>query len=640
MPGSIHQKFWLSLLFLGWLITGHATDLAAQRKLFTAAQTAFQQNKLEQYNALKTQLTHYPLYPYLVYAELVKQLPDADEQAIQQFLDDYADTPLAAKLRNQWLFVLAQREDWAGVLTHYAPTADREIQCVQRQALQQVGQTAAAFNHLESLWLTGRTLPASCNTLFAAWQQAEALPARLIWQRLSLAIETKNEGLIKQLTALLAPPEQQHVALWQKIYLQPQLLAKANLAMNTPFTTFMAAHCFNRLVEKDPHQAMELWENQVKLYPFTAQQRGNLMRKIALGLAAAGLPQAAEWLQRIPHSFIDQTVIEWRIRLALQTQDWQHILQQINRLPEKERTQPQTRYWLARAHEELGNDTLAISIYQSLAGKTDYYGFLASNRIGKPISKPAKQAALVQQQLAELQQCPAVQRAFELYQLSLLPEAREEWQGFLKHLKPDEIYAAAYIATRWGWYERAISTVAQTNYTDDLTLRFPLAYRDQVQLQAKSYNLDPAWIFAVIRQESAFMADARSHVGALGLMQLMPGTAQFVARQLKQKIMHTYEVLEINLNLRLGSHYLKQLLDTYQGNVVLATAAYNAGPGRVHKWLMQRPALISDIWVETIPWKETRHYVKNILAFQTIYQLQLGEKPNLGFMRETIVPIS
>lgn len=637
----IPQKLLLSLLFLVHSLLCIAADNSGQRQLFLQAQQALQQNNVKLFNTLKPQLTHYPLYPYLEYAELSKQLASTDETEVNAFLTRYADTPLAPKLRNQWLYILAQRQRWEDYLNYYQPTTQIELQCLRRQALLDREQPAAAFADIQKLWLTGQSLPQSCNRLLEQWQQQQGIANALLWQRLSLAIAAKNTALIQSLSAMLPENKQSQLKTWQKLYANPSLLAQPDaLQAKDPFSAFILAHCLQRLAEKDPGLASVLWDNLFKSYPFDQQQQGTIIRKIALSLAAANMPQAAAWLNRIPAVFMDSNSREWQIRLALSESNWPEIQRLLTQLPPREYNAPQWQYWLARTEEELGHTEQAIARYQNLAKNNHYYGFLATTRIGQDIPNRLKKTNLSSAEINPIAHLPAIQRAHEFYSLGWLADARTEWQYGLRHLTPAQRYAAAYLATRWGWYECAINTANQANVGDDLTLRFPLAYRDLILTQAKEHSLDPAWIFAVIRQESAFKADARSHVGAMGLMQLMPSTAQLIARQLKQKLLREYEVLEINANVRFGSHYLKQLADRYHGNVILATAAYNAGPGRVHKWLTQRPYLISDVWIETIPWKETRNYVKNILAFQTIYQLHLREKPNLQLLREGITTIS
>lgn len=607
-------------------------SIAQQRSAFISAQKALRQHNYPQFALLKSQLLDYPLYPYLVYAELIQQLKYADEPAVQQFLEQYADTPLAAKLRNQWLYMLAGHHRWNDYLNYYQPSADISLHCYRRQALLNTDQSEAAFSQITKLWLTGHTLPDTCNEVLNAWQTAEDLSTDLIWERMRLAIQNKDSALVNSLATMLPKTLKPLIKQWQKIYLKPQLLAKPHfLKIDSHFSAYIAVQSLIKLAEKQPILAVALWQKIAHLNYIKPEYRAQITRAIALSMASNGLPQAANWLSLVATP--DLTVRKWQIRLALAQENWPQVLQYINLLPKSERALPAWQYWLARCYEESGQQEIAIKIFQTLANKDNFYSILANACMTKPLQLASKKHSLSKQQLSNIEQLPGIQRSYELYQLAMQTESREEWRFTLRTLPPLEKHAAADLASQWGWYDRAFAAAP----SDNLALRFPLAYRDQVLLQAKTQGIDPAWVFAVIRQESAFMPAARSRVGAAGLMQLMPGTAQDIAKQLKERLFQLHQILDISLNIRFGSHYLQQLFHSYKGNIVLATASYNAGPGRVRKWLELRPHLMTDAWIETIPWKETRNYVKNVITFQAIYQMHLQEASDLQALKQVIM---
>ncbi|NNF97277.1 MAG: transglycosylase SLT domain-containing protein, partial [Halobacteria archaeon] len=241
-------------------------------------------------------------------------------------------------------------------------------------------------------------------------------------------------------------------------------------------------------------------------------------------------------------------------------------------------------------------------------------------------------------ELADVEALPAIQRAREFYAIKRTVDARREWNYAIQRMPQPQLLKAAKLADAWGWHDRAITTLAEAKYWDDLELRFPLAHQQQVLNQAARQQINPAWAFAIIRQESAFTADARSHAGALGLMQLLPRTARDMARSLRVRKPRKSDILKIDTNIQLGVGYLKKVQDRYQGHPVLATAAYNAGPSNVKRWLPDNGAVAADIWIETVPFKETRDYLKRVLTYTVIYEQRLGQQPKS--LLERMTPIS
>jgi soluble lytic murein transglycosylase len=261
-----------------------------------------------------------------------------------------------------------------------------------------------------------------------------------------------------------------------------------------------------------------------------------------------------------------------------------------------------------------------------LAGERDYYGFLAADRVGQVYRFGHDAVPFTETDLAAAEALPGIARARELLRVGLTIDARREWRDAIRDLDDRQLEIAAVLAGRWGWHDRAIVTVARADHFDDLDLRFPLVYQDLVLSNARATGLDPAWVYGVMRQESAFWEDARSRSGALGLMQLMPSTARETARRLRERVDDVYDLLSPPKNIRLGVAYLRRVLDRFDGHQGLATAAYNAGPGRVRSWLPGSHPLAADIWVDTVPFNETRGYVKRVMAYTAIYEHRL-ERP-------------
>jgi soluble lytic murein transglycosylase len=345
-------------------------------------------------------------------------------------------------------------------------------------------------------------------------------------------------------------------------------------------------------------------------------------------------------LTALPSEQVDTQVREWRVRFNLKQRNWGEVLNWIDRLTPEERRNPRWRYWRARALEAQGNNAEAQVLYRQLAGLRNYHGFLAAKRLGAPYRIQSLPLAVSPQTHdALLARSMGLQRARELYILGRHWEARVEWKVATRDFGAEDLKTAAKLAQSWDWHYQAIRTLVRTGYHEDLELRFPTPYRDSVLTHGGSENIDPAWIYAVMRQESLFQTDAKSHAGAMGLMQIMPATGQRIARELGTRLSGKYALLKADTNIRFGAHYLRHTLNELQDNPLLATAAYNAGPNRVAQWLPETQAVAPDLWAETIPYKETRKYAQRVMEYATIYEWRLGNAGGSihGRMR-TILP--
>lgn len=617
--------FILWLLLLCTTTIAAATDLSTQRAHFLVAWRALQHGYYAKFIDLSNKLDNYPLHPYLEYADLLYRIRHVDPNEIEEFLQEYEGTPLADKLRGQWLNALAKQQRFAEFKAFYRATDNAALQCWYRQAQWRTGEQSAALLNMQALWLTGSNQPKSCDAVFKTWRAMGGLTPALVWQRIGLAFNAGNKYLASSLSHLLPPSDRHYVTLWLDIYQNPMRVAQGKLfAGNDAKGRDILVFGIQRLAKKQPEKAVELWRKWQTAYPFSPKQYGEVTRFLALHLATDHHPNAEAWLNQVPQAFVDQPVREWRIRTALLQGQWKKVRYFISQLPEHERKTPGWQYWDARALAALGMSSQARVIFQSVAKERSYYGFLASSLLGQAPNITSTPVSVTTEELQSMIRRPSFARSAELYRLHWLEEARREWQAGLRGLTPKELNVAAKLAQSWLWYERAIMTAAKSGNLGDLTLRFPLLYKKYITFEANRQHLDPAWIFAVIRQESIFMADAKSSAGAIGLMQLMPMTARMVAVGLKHPYHHPRELLQVATNIHFGSHYLRQMLDTFHGDMVLATASYNAGPGRVGRFRPKDHPMVHDIWIETMPWRETRDYVKNVLAFTAIYQSHLG----------------
>lgn len=648
---------------------------ATARAQFVAAEQALARGDRKHFQQLEKGLHDYPLYPYLRYAALRARLGQATPAQIHAFLRQYADLPLAPRLRTAWLLTLARQQRWTPFLNAYRPAhASEDLRCYHAAALlARNGLTAQTSAAIQTLWLTGHSLPHSCDTPFRAWRKQGKLDPGQVWDRIHLAMQAGHGGLARHLGRYLDRTDRRWLTLWRRIRRDPQqlppalpqllsrrepvrpgLLHPATRPLDTtaspstpasatrPVSAWILSDGLRRLARDTPAQAVALWTRPglaTRLSDrLSIAQRADIERSITLALARHGNERAAGWQARIRDPQTLHRLRVTHILAALEDHEWDNALQGIQELAPDEATRPRWRYWQARALEAMGRDKQARPLYARLAETRNYYGFLAADRLDQAYRFTDKPLILRRAALADLTRLPAIQRAHELYLLGRQVEARREWAAMLPRLDRPELLNAAQLAQQWGWHDRVISTLGRARYWDDLTLRFPLAYRQQILAAARQQSINPAWAFAVIRQESAFTTDARSHAGAVGLMQLLPRTAREVARRLRMHFSGRHALLDTQTNITLGIRYLSQIRARFGGHAVLATAAYNAGSRRVRSWQPDARPMSADLWVETVPYAETRDYLRRVLTYTVIYEQRLGLPSTSLSSRMPIVP--
>lgn len=637
-------KTLLGLLLLLGLLPARAADILpadieTQRRDYQAALAALRARDLGRYQALFSRLDGYVLQPYLQYEFLKDRVETAGPATLRKFLEQNDHTPLAEALRARWLHRLAARGDWRTFMAEYSDIADEpELLCLYLgRRVRASERQAGLMARIERLWLTGKRLPDACNPVFAAWRKAGHMSADKVWERIGLAMEARNVSFASELASYLPPTERPWVRRWQAMYRDPvRGLDAIDYEVDTPVARRIVTHGVVQLAYRDPEAAMARWQTLKGEYQFFGEDEDYVLRYLGILAAQHHLPVALPWLAAVSVRPDDRNLQLWRIKAALRAGEWETAGRFIAALPEQEARLPRWRYWTARIEEAKGEKRQAAEIYGALARERDYYGFLAADRIGAEYSMQHQSIAVTSDELAAMQARPGVRAAGELYALGQVSDARRQWAWTIREMNNRELQTAAVVARDWGWHDRAIYTVALSDHMHDLELRFPLLYRELVQAAATEYTIDPGWIYGVVRQESAFVADARSTAGALGLMQLMPATGRLVGRKLKLPVRSTQALLNIETNLRLGASYLKEVLERNRGHQVLATAAYNAGPNRIPSWMPEKP-LDADVWVETIPYSETRGYVKNVLAYTAVYDYRLGVQPTRLSARMPVV---
>jgi soluble lytic murein transglycosylase len=626
-------------IFTVFLSACVGTVNADERERFLAAEQALAVGKLATFQQLAKQLKDYPLYPYLVFAELRKSLDKADARRVKRFLDDYAETPLAGLMRTAWLDELARQKRWSEYLAFYRTTDNTRLHCYQLQALLQTGQAHTVWPQVEAVWLHGHSRPTACDPILKAWRAASKLTDDLVWRRFALAMSANQTKLATYLTRYLGKQDQIWAERWQQLHTRPlNALHRQDFAADHAYREAMLAHAVRRLADWDTQAAIDLWKKLQTRYTFDPDQRYDTDRFIALNLTREEDVRGYRFLQGLAPRAEDKRLHETRLRAALHRSDWRQVLEWIDELPPALANSERWQYWRARALAKTGEENAAEELFAKVAEQRSFYGFLAADRVDADYHLAHSDTPIDGAAIAQIAVLPGARRARELHALQRWIDARREWRDLTKRLNKVELKAAAELAESWNWHDQAIFTLARTGYWDDLVLRFPVRHTTTVHSNAKRHQLDPAWVFAVVRQESAFMRDAVSRAGARGLMQLMPRTARVVARKAYgKKPPQRKELFDAETNISLGTAYLRQVLDELGDNTVLATAAYNAGPHRVKRWLPQDEQA-ADLWVELVPFRETRGYLRRVLAYTVIYEHRLGREPTR--LSHRLAPIS
>ncbi len=607
-----------------------------QRKQYQDAIYFIKSGQRSRYLKIKDQLLTYPLYPYLEYTNKIHHLSRQSTDSIISFIDQYKDTPLAEQLRQNWLFNLARRGKWSTFLEYYqaAPDGPRNA-CYHGYALYKQKELGEARLAAEQLWLVGTSQPDECDPVFKVWRDNGDLTPVLAWQRYSLAIQANKMKLATYLTRFLAKKDRQLATYYKKVHKRPSEIKRiSRYKTQSPQVREIVLHGVKRLARYDPEDALKAFRQYEVIHNFDPKLAAETYVHIGKHLAYAD--DTNDLLENLPVDASQHPeLVEARIRKALRDDDWSLVLILINLLPESIQKQPGWQYWKARVlidSEDVADRDSAHKIFLGLADTRTFYGFLSAEKLSLNYNYVDKPTHVSAEEILALEATPGIQRALELLTLGERTQARREWYFTTSQFSNRERKIAARVAAKWGWYKPAIQSLIEAKAWNELELRFPIAYQDTFISNARVADIPVYWSMAIARQESAFMPDAKSPVGAWGVMQLMPATARIAAGKTNTTFKSNKELTNPEFNIRLGSYYLGRMLRRYNNNRILATAAYNAGPGNVDKWI--KPSLALDVWIETIPFRETKNYVQNVLMFSAIYGRRLGQPQPLIYDNE------
>ncbi|MBF0263834.1 MAG: transglycosylase SLT domain-containing protein [Gammaproteobacteria bacterium] len=621
--------------------------LSKQRLLFQQAETAIEKKQFVLYHdKIKKirQLGNYPLLSYLRFQYLQARFSKLNNNNIDVFINNNKDTPYAARLRRAWLNYLAKHKHWQEYLEFYpqqaidtifnSPEVNQHISrastkraCYYLNSLLANNQQNKALKLVEKIWLSERSQPKACDKIFKLWQENNGLTSELRWQRIILAINKNNRSLAKYISKPFQGKDKILFSTWQSLYNKPKKIFKSKLLkLKHPYQEQVLSHLIKRLSYRDTDFAQQVLNDKKLLNNLPKFAQTKLRYHTGIILAKRHKPGAYDILDKISNKDSDKYLSEWRVRAAIRVQNWEQIIKAIERLEKTEKQTNRWQYWLAKSYLMQDKEILAKPIFLKLAKKRSYYGFLAADYLKLEYNFGHKPSVIEDNKLKQFAKNETIQRAYEFYSMQRFVDARREWFYLTSNLNNDqEVELSAKIAQSWGWHDRAILTIAQSEQRDDLTLRFPITYHQLVEKYANKNELDKSYVFAFIRRESAFSQQARSPVGAIGLMQVMPRTGKQVARKNNIRFKNKYQLYKPEYNIKIGTKYLQSMMNKYQEQIILASGAYNAGPHRVKKWLPKDKAIAAENWIETIPFKETRNYVSAILMYRAIYQYRLAQ---------------
>lgn len=613
------------LLFIVLAADAAAQPAAATRSELLAAFATADQGRLDAATAAR--LSGHPLSGWLVATDLRDRIAKAQPGEVRPVLDRLGNQAAGRWLREAWLRELVKRRDWDGFRAAYQGSDDELLRCADLQARLQAGRDDAQWvSDAKALWLTGGSLPPECDAAFARLASTGQLDDVLRWQRLDLAAAKGESGLMRFLAKGMRGNDGALATSYANYVDAPGENIPATWP-NDARSREIAASALARLGKRDPDRAERILPAVASRLGMDERQRGRVLYEIALWTVASYAPGSAARLNAVPAVAYDEKLHEWRVREAINRGDDAAALAAIEKMGAAQRSDSRWEYFEARLRERLGQKDAARKLYQEAAASPAFHGWLAADRLKQPYAlcsqEPTSDGALRKRVAGNA----ALVRSLQLFGLDRAGPAAREWGDAVKALNDDERRVAVQLAIEAGWFDRAVFGMNLS--ADDVryySLRFPLTNQDTIRAQSKINSLDPAWVAAQTRAESAFMPKARSAADARGLLQLLPGTGALTARRIGMDWRGGESLYEPVTNLTLGTAYLRQMLDRYSGLPYLAIAAYNAGPAPVDRWMQSRLQMDPDFFVEAIPYKETRDYVARVLAFSVVYDWRLNGK--------------
>lgn len=618
----------LQVFLLGLALSFPLFAQDARDKAFMGAREAFRtgnSNKLEQAAAL---VGDHELASYVENYRLRLTMDQGDATGMRAFFERYPKTYVVEKLRADWIRWLGKRSTWNEVEAEFPKmiAPDPDVVCYQQQA-RLARNDASVLDEVAKLWLTQLEPPEACRPVFNALVTAQRMSVEDVWNRARRQIEANRPTWAK--TTLNYLPDSQMPE--NKAFDDATKSGMSHLARQSAnwhasrSGRELTAFSVQKIAANDPRIAAdELTKRQSRMQD---SERQWAWSQIGLQAAKRHMPEAVEWYALAGNIQMSDEAYQWKVRAALRAQEWGKVRDTIQSMPPALAAQPEWVYWLGRALKAGGLTTEANTLFLKIAGQANFYGNLADEELGRQIQTPPKAVPPSVAEKKAANELPGLRRAIAFFRLDLRTEAVREWNWSLRGMSDRELLASAEVAKDLQIWDRAINTADRTRNEHDYSLRFLAPYGDQVRAAALDQSLDDAWVYGLMRQESRFITSAKSSVGASGLMQLMPATAKWVAKKIGLTDYSHKQVNDTETNVLLGTSYMRLVMENLDNHPVLASAAYNAGPGRAKKWRADRP-LEGAIYAETIPFNETRDYVKKVMSNSVYYSTQFTGKPD------------
>jgi len=574
--------------------------------------------------SLAARLPDYVIASYVDYYRLKPRVRDftAPVAEIRDFLTRYEGSAIADRLRNDWLLALGKNGDWATFDEQYplfVLNDDAQVKCFALNSRALKGQNVT--DEARAALTSPKDFGQGCTDLIATLLQNRQFDENDLWAQLRQAVEAGNISVARRMATAL--PDNTAATLAQAINKPALILARGPGKSRTAHELYIIA--LGSAARNNAQQAAILLSTMSALTP---SEQAIAWAQVALPASMKLMPEAINYWSKTDDATLSYEAYQWKARIALRAGDWKMVRATIEAMPASLRSDITWIYWLARALRQDGQNEAAQRLFQSIASNVGFYGQLATEELGRKIVIPPGPPPPTAAELAPMAQNAGFKRSLKFYDLNMRFEGIREWNWELRKMNDRQLLAAAEFARQSDVLDRMVNTSDRTRRTMDFTQRFPAPHLAEMSANTAPLGLENAWVYGLIRQESRFIKNAQSYVGASGLMQLMPSTAKYVAKKIGMVQFTQDQINDIGTNLQLGTNYLNMVLGNLDGSQALATAAYNAGPSRPRSWRSTLPGPVEGaIFAETIPFNETRGYVKNVMSNATYYAAMFENRP-------------
>jgi soluble lytic murein transglycosylase len=627
---TLRARLLTGLLVLICVGFGHAaadpSPLEGERKAFAGAWESARKGQHDAFRQAMPGLRHYLLYPYLQYEDYRQRRAQVPVETLSQFLDDHRNWAFAPALETAWLRSLGEQGRWDEVLQYGRESRDVTVRCHVARARIKRGDTHDLAPVARQLWAAGSSQPDACDPVFAWLRNSGGITDGLAWERVALAMRARERNLARYAARFLDADQRQWAERWRRQ--DREGYRSLNRAVHWEAgerARQIIDFGLRRLARNDPDRAWEIFQILDDSQGWSEDSRGGLLAELALWSAVNRAPATPERVEDVPKAFRQDRLLEWQARYQVFEGDWAGASRTIAELSPTLRDDSRWLYWMARAALETGQVDQGKRQMAELASRATFYGFLAADALDLPYTICPEPPNVPMEAVDGFRQHAAVPRALELRAVGLSNWARSEWRRAAQGVDDDTLRAAAAVAVAEGWPDAAISALGNSGDTRWYDWRFPLDYIELVRTHSSQAGVDPSWVMGLMRSESALAADAISHAGARGLMQVTPQTATQLARRHKLTYRGRSQLLDPAANIMFGTTYMAEMLERFKGHPVLATGAYNAGPRAVDRWIADGYTEDPVVWIETLPYFETRDYIPRVMAFATIYAWRLGQ---------------